>query len=186
MGVPVSKVCVADDCDRPPWARGLCAKHYQRWKKNGSWERRPASTLDRWLAKVDKEGPIPEYAPHLGPCWLWTAAIYKATGYGQFNADGKPGSAHRWGYQALVGPIPEGLQLDHLCRVRACVNPAHLEPVTPKENMRRTPAASKTHCKQGHEFTPENTYVTEAGHRRCRACNRNNAARQRKVLARCP
>lgn len=169
--------CVADECGRTVWARGLCTKHYQRWKKNGSWERPPVSPLDRWLAKVDKSGPVPEYAPHLGPCWIWTAAIFTATGYGQFNANGKPGSAHRWGYEALVAPVPDDLQLDHLCRVRHCVNPAHLEPVTAAENMRRGARANQTHCTHGHEFTPENTYIDKAGWRRCRACNRANALR---------
>ncbi len=103
-------------------------------------------------------------------CWLWTAARYP-NGYGTIRIDGTPGrmvSAHRLAYEKLIGPIPEGLEIDHLCRQRSCVNPAHLEPVTHAENVRRMGAAI-THCKRGHEFTPENTRRHE-GRRRCRAC----------------
>ena len=106
-------------------------------------------------------------------CWLWRGHV-KPTGYGQFY--GQP--AHRRVYEAIIGPIPAGLHLDHLCEVLVCVNPAHLEPVTHRENMRRR-NAKVTHCKQGHEFTPENTYQMPSGSRRCRACNRAAASRYR-------
>lgn len=122
----------------------------------------------RFWAKVEKDGPIPEYAPHLGPCWIWAPALNK--GYGVLGRPGKYGGAcqaHRFAYQLLIGPIPEGLHLDHLCRVPACVNPDHLEPVTSAENMRRMPR--KIYCKQGHPFTDENTYW-HAGKRHCRDC----------------
>jgi hypothetical protein len=107
-------------------------------------------------------------------CWLWQGS--KNKGYGQFTVR-RPESltkklaAHRYAYELLVGSIPDGLDLDHLCRVPACVNPAHLEPVTRKENLRRgiSGNGSKTHCKRGHEFTPENTYKTANG-RGCVAC----------------
>jgi hypothetical protein len=109
-----------------------------------------------------------------GECWLWTAS-QRGNGYGQFTVNGKGVSAHRFAYELMIGPIPEGLDLDHLCRARACVNPAHLEPVTNAENILRgtcPPAinARKTHCPRGHEYTPENTYVNPAGGRECRAC----------------
>lgn len=135
---------------------------------------------ERFWAKVDKNGPVPEYAPHLGPCWPWTAGG-DGNGYGYFRVGAKRVLAHRFVYELLVGPIPEGLQIDHLCRVRACCNPDHLEAVTQRENLLRGaghPAvnAAKTHCVNGHEFTPENTYVWHGG-RHCRACRRASRLR---------
>jgi len=111
-------------------------------------------------------------------CWIWTAA--KTNGYGVVSIAGRLRRAHRVVYEALVGPIPAGLEIDHLCRNRACVNPAHLEPVTGTENILRSTSPSatharQTHCKLGHEFTPENTYLRKRGHkteRFCRACMR--------------
>jgi hypothetical protein len=107
-------------------------------------------------------------------CWLWTGA--KTRGYGSASFDGRRYRAHRLTYELLVGPIPEGLTLDHLCRVTACVNPAHLEPVTQKENIRRGETGenmrSKTHCPMGHPFDEKNTYLDPKGHRRCRECRR--------------
>lgn len=97
-------------------------------------------------------------------CWEWQTQIDRE-GYGRLS--GK--LAHRVVYEILAGPIPHGLTLDHLCYVRNCVNPAHLEPVTRTENLRRA-KARLTHCKRGHKFTPENTYVWRNA-RHCRSCN---------------
>lgn len=106
-------------------------------------------------------------------CWLWKAS--KLKGYGLFEFAGMR-RAHRVAYTFLVGPIPVGLQIDHLCRVRNCVNPRHLEAVTQQENIRRGDAGGylkrRTQCKNGHTFTPENTYLAPDGHRNCRVCRR--------------
>lgn len=110
-------------------------------------------------------------------CWLWIG-VTNHRGYGQF---GKSGSAHRFAYELLVGPIPEGLELDHLCRVRACVRPDHLEAVTHQENLRRgdNHQRSKTHCPQGHPYDEANTYRRPDGGRRCIACHRRTANQAR-------
>lgn len=129
---------------------------------------------ERFWRHVTTDGPIPAHRPDLGPCWEWTASR-NHLGYGQFRA-GEMTGAHRWSYTAANGPIPEGLDIDHLCRVRHCVNPAHLEAVTHRENMLRgnTPnarALTQTHCVNGHEYTDANTYIDPThGRRSCRAC----------------
>lgn len=124
----------------------------------------------------------------LSGCWLWSGAISNE-GYGRFRfgvRGSKQGMAHRFAYELLVGPIPQGLQLDHLCRTPACVNPAHLEPVTGRENLLRGDTfqarnAAKTSCVHGHPFDERNTEWRPTGGRACRECRRRKvqAARQR-------
>jgi len=109
-------------------------------------------------------------------CWEWTAGL-DTSGYGLFWVNGHNTGAHRAVWEEVVGPIPDGLHMDHLCRNPRCVNPDHLEPVTCQENLLRGNTANarnvlKTHCAQGHEFTAENTSVTARGKRKCRECNR--------------
>lgn len=118
---------------------------------------------------------IEKFVLGLDGCWLWTADTNRG-GYGLFHITGKRSiGAHRFSYQLFVGPIPTGMHVDHLCRVRNCVNPAHLEPVTPKENYRRgLKGALYTHCKHGHEMTEDNTIRINYGERgearKCRIC----------------
>jgi hypothetical protein len=108
-------------------------------------------------------------------CWLWLAARL-ANGYGVFSYGGRPVYAHRFVYELTFGPLPEGTEIDHLCRNRWCVRPDHLEAVPHVENVRRGIGsgwqinAVKTHCPHGHEYTPANTY-TYRGSRLCRACH---------------
>lgn len=122
------------------------------------------SRLERFMAKVQRDG-----------CWWWTGAR-SSGGYGNFWNGERTVGAHRFAYEAFIGSIPNGHELDHvLCNngPRGCVNPLHVEPVpyvgrlnTVRHHMGRT------HCKHGHEFTPDNTYVDGAGHRSCKACRR--------------
>lgn len=128
-----------------------------------------ATAQSRFFPKVDTSEP--------DGCWRWTAATNGA-GYGvlAMSRDGVKVLAHRFSYELVHGPIPDGLVVDHLCRTPLCVNPLHLEAVPQRTNNLRgsSPSArqaKQTHCVHGHEFTPENTYV-RAGHRSCRACHR--------------
>lgn len=114
-------------------------------------------------------------------CIVWTA--YRGeNGYGRFYYEGKGALAHRWSYEHFVGPIPDGLVIDHLCRNHACVNPDHLEPVTTSENVLRGVAPVRTadyfrtitHCVNGHPYTAENTYIGNHG-RECLICKKDRA-----------
>lgn len=175
--------CGIPDCGRSGTiVRGWCGRHYQRWLKYGD----PLVTrviLDdeaRFWSKVDKRGP--------DECWPWTAPTDK-DGYGSFNVDNGHVGAHRWSYGHFVKPIPDGMTIDHLCHTRErltcldgtrcphrkCVNPAHLEPVTTRENVQRGFRLTVTHCANGHEWTPENTYITSRGQRWCRGCDRDRS-----------
>lgn len=137
-----------------------------------------ATALERFWAKVDK---TPE-------CWLWTGPTAGQGRYGMFYVGGGRQNqhreyAHRWSYELLVGPIPDGMEIDHLCRNRLCVNPAHLEPVKHAENHRRRagikhgPYNVGETCKHGHPRTPENVGINTYGYRFCRPCARAVSAR---------
>ena len=130
------------------------------------------SSTRRCRPIAERFWPKVQYSPG---CWLWTGAK-TGRGYGQISR-GRVGEgtvlAHRLSYELIHGSIPDGLEVDHLCFNPACVNPGHLEAVTPKENTRRALVAGRrqrrTHCFRGHEFTEANTYQYR-GHRQCRAC----------------
>lgn len=127
-------------------------------------------------------------------CWLWTSPLNKRTGYGQFAWRGKNSTPHRVSYQELVGPIPEDLVIDHLCRVRHCVNPAHMEAVTHQVNLLRGEThaaknAAKTHCPQGHPLSGENLHVyvgKGVRKRQCKTCRakESHESYQRRLRAR--
>jgi HNH endonuclease len=141
--------------------------------------RRTKPIPDRFWAKVSMAGD----------CWQWTGAILR-NGYGYFGiTPHQCVLAHRWSYQFMVGDIPTGLELDHLCRNRACVNPDHLEPVSHRVNVARGENQGRprqTHCAKGHELTPDNVEIRRGGGRRCLTCRRVRdrlAKRERRARA---
>lgn len=118
-------------------------------------------------AKVDKNGPVPSHRPELGPCWIWTAFRDRHE-YGRVTYRPFTWFAHRFSYTTVFGPIPDGLTIDHLCRVHPCVNPAHLETVTRRVNTLRGATlaatyAARTACNYGHP-------LREAGPKKSRIC----------------
>lgn len=129
---------------------------------------RPVAAAEkRFWSRVDKTE---------SGCWEWTAGKL-ASGYGSFRSANRAHVSHKFAWELLRGPVPEGLDLDHLCRNRACCNPDHLEPVTRQENLRRGWGARlkngmTTQCIHGHEYTPENTYVNPRGQWKCRTCRK--------------
>lgn len=187
---PSERKCSNGD-GRPVVARGLCSTCYAyTTRHNGPFPR--ATPEELFWSRVNKNGPLPERRPELGPCWVWTNAL-DDTGYGTITIGGKRFYAHRFSYELLVEPIPDGLQIDHLCRNRACVRPDHLEPVTNRVNTIRGDGPRITSergraiekCKHGHDFDEANTYWYK-GRRQCKECARirDEAARERKKAER--
>lgn len=178
-GIP----CKIEGCGSASIARGMCSMHWQRWMRGSTRlhaPRKDADPIERLLSNmtVQSDG-----------CWQWRPT--KRKGYGRIKIEGKFKTAHVYCYEHFKGPVPNGLELDHLCRNRACVNPDHLEPVTRRVNVLRGDSimshnAAKTHCVNGHEFSPENTIIRKNGNRGCRQCKRNQAnssnERKRKLL----
>lgn len=169
------RTCSVSGCERKHKGRGYCSLHLDRLRRSaplGGPELYPPGTgrlspNERFWAKVEKTPT----------CWLWRGALTSG-GYGNFVIHrGTNVAAHRFAYELLVGPIPEGLVLDHLCRLPLCVNPEHLEPVTERENIRRGDAPTailsrENRCAKGHRLTGSNVYVDPRGWRHCRICTR--------------
>ena len=171
-GMMASMECSSDGCSATARRRGLCWKHYEVWLTldPGRPKRILGDDERRFMAKVDR-------CDADGDCWLWTASI-NASGYGSFSRGRVTCLAHRASYELFVGPIPDNREIDHLCAVRHCVNPAHLEVVTRAENVQRTARraavanADATHCAAGHQLTADNVLQSAQGTRACRSCRR--------------
>ena len=139
----------------------------------------PKPVMEKFYAKVQKTES----------CWPWIGSVDRGTGYGAMRvkcADGRWRKkwAHRLSYELHIGPIEDGREIDHLCRVRSCVNPSHLEMVTAQENIRRgessaAKAARRDTCAHGHAYTAENTKLSRDGARQCRTCQREWQAKNR-------
>lgn len=169
------KGCDVEDCTSKHWARGWCAKHYQRWKKTGDPMKagpmtvtpHGLTTTERFWLKVDKGGPVPIERPDLGPCWQWGAGTVH--GYGIFNIPAtetqpkRSVNAHRWAYEQFVDPIPDGFEAEHLCHTvdlehcdggntchhRLCVNyERHIEAVSKAVNRLRGLSIPAQHARQ--------------------------------------
>jgi hypothetical protein len=173
----VKNTCSVDECAKPSYCQRMCTTHYQRVRNHGSVEDPTLTRADRFWrnVQVDENGH-----------WIWIGAL-NAGGYGVAAG----GLAHRVSWEMHRQPIPAGLHIDHVCRVTACVNPAHLDVVTAHENADRGYARnvnasrqlSKTHCLRGHEYTAENTRYSPAGTRSCRSCARLRRVDPEKYLS---
>jgi HNH endonuclease len=165
--------CCADGCPRTAFAKGLCGMHYDRQRRTGALDLAPRTSFeDRLWQRVEKR---PD------GCWVWVAAL-NGSGYGVVGRDSKVYRVHRIVYELLVRSIPDGLDLDHLCRNRACCNPAHLEPVTNRENWLRgqhpTAVTVRTdRCQRGHSMADAQTRPN--GSRYCKPCAKAAQLRRR-------
>ena len=174
-----NRMCWVGSCREPYDKWGMCTAHEKQWLlEHPRIKTRYHGTNDDRFQKYVEVGHGGWGATREG-CWHWLSSL-SDHGYGLFGksqGDGKSAlvRAHRYSYELYTGPIPEGMDLDHLCRVRPCVNPEHLEAVLPATNILRGTGPSavhavKTHCPQKHLYSPENTKISTSGARICRKC----------------
>lgn len=184
--------CSEPDCDRKPVARGMCNSHWVKWRRSTGSDFQslygdPVANFWKKLTPGDADA-----------CWPWEGNI-EPSGYGTFQTTHEGvrfTKAHRFAYHVMIGPVPDGMDLDHTCHTndsnchlgndcphRACCNPRHLEPVTEMTNIHRSRGPSgvnhqKTHCIHGHPLSGDNLLIRADGHRRCRTCKRNSENRR--------
>lgn len=175
----MSPPCSTEGCDASARIKGLCRNCYQR-----AWARQKALKQGRVIR--DRPSRMEQFqrsfSVDTNGCWTWFGSN-NGRGYGLFWDNGKV-YAHRWSYEHHVGPIPDGLVIDHLCRNPACVNPDHLEPVSQAVNFRRGEAnaakKAKTHCPNGHPYEGRNVLLNTRGCRGCRTCANEYRRRMRR------
>lgn len=179
------RTCEMPDCNRAHYGHGLCGMHYQQARKSGRIViAEPLTDVERFMTKVSIAD---------NGCWIWNKVV-TPNGYGQFRLGKGMMLAHRAAYQLFIGPIPDGLEIDHLCHSndlscsggtscphRLHVNPFHcLEPVTRKQNIQRGRQGwykmALTHCPHGHPYDDVNTILDRSGHRHCRTCTKDRGA----------
>jgi hypothetical protein len=138
---------------------------------------KPTPIIDRLMRRVAEDMTT--------GCWIWTGSC-NASGYGRIAGPQGNQFTHRVAYEYFVAEIPEGLHIDHLCRVTSCCNPWHLDPVTPAENLRRAgnyeAKVALEECPRGHSYTPENTRIHKRGYRACLTCERARYQRYQQRL----
>lgn len=140
------RTCSVPDCTNPSESRGLCNKHYIRLRTKGTTEPRRIPTLrERFYAHVDTNGPIPSHVPELGPCHVWTASL-DSKGYGQIRDKGRTLRAHKVAWELAGLTTLPGQELDHLCHRRHCVNVAHLQAGTHKQNQENRAGAQRNNA----------------------------------------
>lgn len=169
--------CSVEECTKRRYKTyRMCSMHQARWKRHGDVTIGYSLTVeDAFFERVLKTET----------CWLWQNKP-AGNGYGSFRFKNVRYSAHRFAYELLVGPIPQGLHIDHLCRVRHCVNPSHLEAVTKRVNTLRgtgptAQRARQTHCKRGHPLSGANLKVGDnTGYRICRQCSKMTKSQRQK------
>lgn len=174
-----TRICSVEDCARPVYAYGMCSMHHRRKLRNGHTGLRKPQDLGEYIAARVKVGARPAARPGLSPCHIWRLTPAD-NGYAYIGLRTHHKMlAHRAAYELKFGPIPDGHVIDHLCRVRACVNPDHLEPVSNAENLRRGRGFRLRNgmdhaCIHGHAYTDENTYINPNDDTdiRCRECSR--------------
>lgn len=177
------KQCTIPCCNRPHKCRGLCNAHYSRFLKHGFTTGTPVRPLSRSLEPRDHAERFWSKVRKTETCWLYEGLLTEY-GYGvfRFGTSKHKMSAHRFAWALAERTIPDGWHLDHLCRVPACVLLDHLEPVTNAENRRRgVLGVLRTHCRNGHEATPENTIIQTGTrtYRRCRICAEKSRLRDK-------
>lgn len=169
----IATTCAVDGCVRAIYGNGpLCKACYENKRRHGTTDLEAIKRMSRQRPLIER---LWSKFERVDGHWLWTAHLDEH-GYGRITHNGRTRPAHRVMYELLVEPVPDDLWMDHLCRMPRCVNPAHLEPVTPRENTLRgigfaAENFAKTECPSGHPYDEENTHWYD-GRRYCKACNR--------------